>query len=222
MAAPMLEYWRELGSAWSIDLDVEEGDCAVHRPESMSRRASDPPADWGDPWMAGPERLARKRGRCEELFDHLRLAEAKLSEAMSMVPSAELAEAKRAVGGEASEYAISGSVLELDCARLSSYHELAAGDSRAAADIANLALSASSAVRKALARLPDRRARREMGLIIEIFYDLRLRAIRRANARSGLRRLADLWYTTARSLIAALPVMRAYEAKGIASPTRSH
>jgi len=225
-AAPMLEYWRELGSAWSIDLDLLAGDCAVHRPESMSRCASDPPADWGDPWMAGPERLARKRGRCEELFDHLRLAEAKLSEAISMIPGAfaeeTQAEAKGAVGGEASEYAISGSVLELDCARLSSYHELAAGESRAAADIANLALSASGAVRKALSRLPDPRARREMSLIIEIFYDLKLRAIRRANARSGLRRLVDLWYTTARSLLAALPVMRAYEAKGIASPTRRH
>jgi hypothetical protein len=231
-AAPMLEYWRELDSAWVIDLDIEEGETAVHMPESLSRCASDPPADWGDPWKAGPERLALRRSLCEELFDHLRLAEAKLAEAASELSAAglsgkrelpaetTLSGAKEAVAGEALEYAISGSVLELDCARLSAYHELASGDGRAAADIANLALSASSAVRKAVTRLADPRARREMRLLIEIFYDLGLRKIRRANARSGLRRLLDLWYTTARAFLAALPVRRAYEAKGIAGSRR--
>ena len=218
-AAPMLEYWRELESAWAIDLDIGEGDCAVHMPDSASRYASDPPVDWGDPWIAGAERLAYRRGRCEELFDHLRRAESMLSEARE--PISEGA-AGRAVAREAAEYAISGSLLELDCARLAVYHELAAGDPRAAADIANLALSASSAVRKAFSRLPDRRARREMGLLILVFYDLRLRAIRRANARSGLRRLSDLWYTQALTLLASRPLSRAYEARGIASSTRRH
>jgi hypothetical protein len=215
----MLEYWRELESAWAIDLDIGEGDCAVHMPDSASRYASDPPVDWGDPWIAGAERLAYRRGRCEELFDHLRRAESMLFEARE--PISEGA-AGRAVAREAAEYAISGSLLELDCARLAVYHELAAGDPRAAADIANLALSASSAVRKAFSRLPDRRARREMGLLILVFYDLRLRAIRRANARSGLRRLSDLWYTQALTLLASRPLSRAYEARGIASSTRRH
>ncbi len=218
----MLEYWRALESAWAVDLDLEAGDSAVLMPEAAARYASEPPADWGDPWKASVERLAFKRERCEELFDYLRVAEAKLSAAKDVFSEGELSGEKLAVIREASEYAISGSVLELDCARLSVYHELAAGDARAAADIANLALSASSALRKSLTHLPDRRARREMGLLIGLFYDLRLRAIRRANARSGLRRLLDLWYTTARTALAAARVMRSYEAKGIASPPPRH
>jgi hypothetical protein len=217
-AAPMLEYWRELESAWALDLDLEEGETEVHIPDRLARCAMDPPSDWGDPWKAGSERLAQKRDRCEDLFDHLRRAEACLAEAsLAMGQAAEA----RALRGEALEYSISGSVLELDCARLSAYHELAAGDPRAAADIANLALSASSAVRKALSALSDRRARREVRFLIRFFYDLRLRAIRRANARSGLRRLADLWYTTAQTALAALSLMRAYDGKGIATaPSR--
>jgi hypothetical protein len=222
-AAPMRDYWSELESAWAIDLDLEEGETGIRMPESFSRYAIDPPADWGDPWKASADRLARKRDRCEELFDHLRLAEAKLSEATAA--AAKLSEATasaqgreaRAILGEASEYAISGAILELDCARLSAYHELAGGDARAAADIANLALSASSAVRKALSAVPDRRARRETRLLISVYYDLRLRAIRRANARSGLRRLLDLWFTSARTALAAFPVLRAYKPKAIAS-----
>lgn len=206
---PMLEYWLELEAAWAVDLDLVPGDTAVYMPDSASRYASDPPADWGDPWKAGADRLEARRGRCEELFDHLRLAEQSLAEAEAMPtgPSE-----RRAILGEISEYAISGAVLELNCARLAAYHELAAGDARAAADVANLALSASGAVRKALNSLPDRRARREMGLLIGVYYELRLRAIRRANARSGLRRLADLWLTTIRAALAAFRVARSYEA----------
>jgi hypothetical protein len=223
---PMVEYWRELEAAWALDLDLEEGETAVHMPEALSRYAMDPPADWGDPWTATLERLAFKRGRCEELFDHLRRAEAKLAEAEIAVSGPDSPEpnsdgptqaAIRALGGEASEYAISGAILELNCARLAAYHELAAGEPRAAADIANLALSASAAVRKALSRLPDRRARREIRFLVELFYDLRLRAIRRANARSSLRRLIDLWYTSARTVLAARSIRHAYAAKGIAS-----
>jgi hypothetical protein len=197
----MRGYWRELEAAWAIDLDLEKGDSAIYMPSSTASYASDPPADWGDPWKAGLERLAEKRGRCEELFEHLRAAEAILASV-----SSEDSAARR----EASEYAICDAVLELDCARLAVYHELAGGDARAAADIANLALSATGAARKAYARLPDARERREMGLVIGVYYELRFRLIRRANARSGLRRLLDLWFTTARAAISALRVRGAY------------
>jgi hypothetical protein len=194
-SVPMLDYWRELEAAWAVDLDLNEGEAEVHAPESLSPAAS-PPADWGDPWKAGAGRLAEKRARCEELFDHLRRAESSLAEGRAA------ADVGKATGDsvldEADEYAISGSILELNCARLSAYHELAEGDARAAADIANLALSAEAAVRKAFARLPDPRARREMRLTIDLFYDQRLREMRRANARSALRRLLDLWHTKAR------------------------
>jgi hypothetical protein len=228
-AVPMLEYWRELEAAWAVDLDIEEGETAAYMPESLAHSAVDPPADWGDPWKAGVDRLAAKRGRCEELFDHLRRAEEKLAEAKGFGEMMEESKTARAVRGEAAEYAISGSVLELNCARLSAYHELAAGDPRAAADIANLALSASSAVRRSFARLPDPRSRREMNLMIDVYYDLRLRMIRRANARSGLRRLVDLWLATARASLAALTVSRAYEpsapiakGRGLARPMPKH
>ena len=215
-AEPMLGYWSELEAAWAIDLDLEEGETGVHMPDGISRFAADPPADWGDPWMAGLDRLASKRGRCEELFDHLRAAESKLAEAVGLATGSASNDG-RAVLGEASEYVISGAVLELNCARLAAYHELSAGDPRAAADVANLALSASSAVRIALSRLGDRRARREVGFLVALFYDLRLRAIRRANARSSLRRLIDLWFTNARMAIAARTLRAAYEVRGIAS-----
>ncbi len=215
-AEPMLGYWSELEAAWAVDLDLEEGETGVHMPDGFSRFASDPPADWGDPWMAGLDRLALKRGRCEELFDHLRAAESKLAEAVWLA-TVSASNDGRAVLGEASEYVISGAVLELNCARLAAYHELSAGDPRAAADVANLALSASSAVRIALSRLGDRRARREVGFLVALFYDLRLRAIRRANARSSLRRLIDLWFTNARIALAAKTLRAAYEVRGIAS-----
>jgi hypothetical protein len=197
----MRGYWRELEAAWAINLDLEAGDSAIYMPSSAASYASDPPADWGDPWKASLERLAEKRGRCEELFEHLRVAEAILASA-----SSEDSAARR----ETSEYAISDAVLELDCARLAVYHELAGGDARAAADIANLALSAAGAARKAYARLPDARERREMGFVIGVYYELRLRGIRRANARSGFRRLLDLWFTTARAALSALRVRGAY------------
>jgi hypothetical protein len=145
-AAPaMIEYWDELEAAWAIDLDIEEGETGLHMPESRSSWAQDPPADWGDPWKAGLERLSFKRGRCEELFDHLRRAESSLAEARE-AGDADSREGS-SVLGEASEYAISGALLELDCARLSAYHELAGGDQAAAADIANIALSASQALK---------------------------------------------------------------------------
>jgi len=205
----MQSYWRELEAAWTIDLDLEEGDSAIHMPSSAASFASDPPADWGDPWKASLERLAAKRGRCEALFEHLRAAEAILASA-----SSDDSAARR----EASEYAISDAILELDCARLAVYHELAGGDARAAADIANLALSAAGAARKAYARLPDARERREMGLVIGVCYELKLRGVRRANARSGLRRLLDLWFTTARFGLSAMALRGAYAPKNRLAP----
>ena len=219
-APDMLEYWKELEAAWALDLDLEEGETAIHMPDSPSRYAIDPPADWGDPWKAGVERLLAKRGRCEELFDHLRRAETLLPDALAASESGSREE--RAIKGEAAEYAISGAVLELNCARLAAYHELAGGDPRAAADIANIALSASKALRKALSGLGDPRARREIGLLVLLFYDLRLRAIRRANARSALRRLVDLWFTTARTALLALRVARVYEGQGLAPSADKH
>jgi hypothetical protein len=212
----MLEYWRELEAAWAMDLELEEGETELRAPEEATRYAIDPPADWGDPWAAGLERLSVKRERCEALFEHLRGAERSLAEAGRSAPSG----GAEAVKGEAAEYAISGAVLELNCARLAVYHELAGGDPRAAADIANLALSASGAVRKALRSLADSRARREIGLLVTVFYDLRLKALRRANARSGIRRLLELWLTSARLAWTARRVAGAYSGRGIAPAAR--
>ena len=209
-AAPMLEYWRELEAAWAVDSELCEGETEIHTPGSLARSAVDPPADWGDPWKAGAARLAAKRGRCEELFDHLRRAEARLAEGRAAAAGPEEASGNSIVR-ETDEYAISGSVLELNCARLSAYHELAEGDARAAADIANLALSALAAARKALALLPDPRARRETRLALDLFYEQRLRLIRRANARSALRRLLDLWCAKARIASEIKTASRAYE-----------
>jgi hypothetical protein len=218
LAPRMIEYWAELEAAWAIDLDIQEGDTEVHFPASFSRSALDPPADWGDPWKAGLERLGVKRGRCDELFDHLRRAEALLADVAASLaevsgegqpPSREALAAR----GEAAEYAIAGALLELDCARLSAYHELAGGDPASAADIANIALSASRALRNTLAALPDRRSRHEIAFLITLFFDLRLRFIRRANARSALRRLLDLWFVGARTALAAARVARSYEAE---------
>jgi len=49
LAAPMLEYWRELESAWALDLDLEEGETEVHIPDRLARCAMDPPSDWAIP-----------------------------------------------------------------------------------------------------------------------------------------------------------------------------
>jgi hypothetical protein len=211
----MREYWRELEAAWGLDLDIEEGDCALGVPDSPGEAASSPPADWGDPWQAGAERLAARRGRCEDLFDHLRRAEACLAEAKES--ARESGAAAGAVLGEADEYSIADALVELDCARLSAYHELAAGDERAAADIANLALSASAALRGALARIADPRERREARLVACLFYELRLRKIRRLNARSAARRLVDLWYTKAKIAASEKRASRAYDPRGKAA-----
>jgi hypothetical protein len=53
-----------------------------------------------------------------------------------------------------------------------------------------------------------------MRLLLALFYEQRLRLIRRANARSGMRRLADLWYTSLRAGLSARNVARAFEPNG--------
>lgn len=214
---PMQDYWRELEAAWAIDLDLEDGDTAIYMPASTASYASDPPADWGDPWKASALRLGYRRGRCETLFDHLRAAETSLSSARELAAARRIAEPRggdSAVEREAAEYAISDAIVELDCARLAVYHEFASGDHAAAADIANLALSAAGAARKACARLPDPRGRRESAFLVRLFYELKLRSIRRANARSAVRRLFDLWSTSARLAIPASRLAGAYSPKG--------
>jgi hypothetical protein len=204
--ARMLEYWRELEEAWGLGLDVDAGETGLRDSGPGAGAALAPPADWGDPWRAGLPRLAERRGRCEELFDRLRAAERELEEAGSAARGDGAAEL--AVRAEADEYAVSGSVLELECARLAVYHELAAGDSAAAADVSNLALSASGAVKAALGRVGDRRARAEGRLLIRAFYDLGLRSIRRANARSSLRRKVDAFAQAVLVALAAARVRR--------------
>jgi hypothetical protein len=218
ISAPMLRYWRDLEAAWAMDLELEEGETGLRESFGTARDLIEPPVDWGDPWRASSERLIAKLDRCEDLFDRLRSAESALAEAKELARSRESADPRvcAAVLAEAAEYAISGSLLELNCARLSVRSELSGGDPRAAADLANLALSASGAARKALRTVPSRRARREIGFLISVYYDLALRAARRANARSGARRLLDLWLTGARLAWTAWRVSRAYAPRGLA------
>jgi hypothetical protein len=179
-AAPMLAYWRALEAAWRIDLELEPGDSAVSTPRTRRAIPREPPADWGDPWTASAERLGLRRGRCEELFDRLREAEAALAEARSAAAEARPEEPRevRAVEGEALEYAIAGSLLEANCARLAVYHERACGQVRAAADLALVARAALGGLYRALKALPDRRSRREMRLLILYYYEIRLRFLR--------------------------------------------
>ena len=60
-----------------------------------------------------------------------------------------------------------------------------------------------------------------MSLLIDLRCDRRLRAIRRANARSGLRRLLDLWYEKARIGLAAKASERAYEPRASRARNRA-
>ena len=196
-AAPaMLRYWKAFEAAWAIDLDLEPGDCELFIPSPMTRAATEPPADWGDPWMASLERLTEKRSACEPLFSLLREAEAALDEARGL---AEAEDAPRtpsdgwlgAVEAEAREYAIAEGILELDCARLSAYHEAAAGQDRAAADIALIARAVLAGVKKAQKAVPDPRARREGDFLLTLFYDLRLSKIMRKARRQPGRFLGE-------------------------------
>lgn len=209
---PMLGYWRELEKAWTIALDIEEGDTEQRDSGEGIDALRHPPSDWGDPRVSDARRLAARRERCEELFDHLRRAESFLEAARDAARSAEPSCVSRAaVLAESDDYAVSGTRLELECARLSVYHELAAGDAAAAADIANLALSVSAALKSALGRCADRRARRESRFLVRALVDLELRSIRRMNARSGVRRTLELWLGAASLALSASRVRRAFE-----------
>lgn len=193
-ASAMLDYQRELECAWSVGLDLEEGETGIRDSGSGLDLARRPPADWGDPWKSEASRLEAKRARCEELFDHLRNAEKALAAARDALGDESGAYA--AVCAEQNEYAVSGTLLELMCARLSACHELAAGDERAAADIANLALSISGALKAAFRRCCDKQTRAESVFLVRALFDLGLRSLRRAAARSGLRKLLEVWIQT--------------------------
>ena len=208
-AEDMAEYWAALESAWSIALDTDSGDGGIRLVSRLVGAIDDPPSDWGDPWNATVDRLADLRGRCEELFDFLRTAESALDKAEATID--ERSEEGRAVLRERSEYRIASRLLELDCARLSVYHELAAGETRAAADLALLAQAALGAFYASLSAISDPRSRRELRLIAFLFYGLRLRAIRRASARNPLRRLLDRGLSAALVVFRLLPLRGAWE-----------
>ncbi|MBL8967402.1 MAG: DUF4838 domain-containing protein [Spirochaetaceae bacterium] len=194
-AAPaMAAYWRALAEAWSLNLDLVPGETENRIPAPLGQGVAKPPADWGDPWLADRDRLAERRGRAEELFDRLREAEAALDKAAELLESAakddagaadpgRLARCAAALADEDAEYGIAAAVLELDCARIAAYHELASGELAAAADIALLARSALSGLYRAARIVPDRRSRRNLRFLGFFYYDLRLRAIRREAAR---------------------------------------
>jgi len=189
-AGPMARYWAALEAAWALDLDLEPGETEWTMPAGRGLDLDEPPADWGDPRLASPERLDARCANSEILFDLLRDAEAALAEAQAVAAeeggrSAPWAAALR---GEAREYAAAGNLLELDCARLSAYREFAEGQYKAAADIACLALGPWAALSKALGSAPDRRERRETRFLIYISYVPRLQVIRRRAMRFALSR----------------------------------
>jgi hypothetical protein len=191
-AAPMRRYWAALEAAWAIDLDLEPGETAINIPAPITTAGKNPPADWGDPWLASAERLGTRRARCEEAFTLLREAEAAMAEARaSFAPAGDRSRAEsragKAVEDEALEYAISSGIIELDSARLSAYHEAAQGEAGAAADIAVIALSILDGLYRSFRAIPDARARRNAAFILYLNYGLRLRAIARA-PRNALRR----------------------------------
>ena len=209
-AAPMAAYWAALEAAWAVELELEPGDTAVDPPPTRGLDLDEPPCDWGDPWPAGLERLAARRGRCEELFDRLRAAEAALDQALEAADGEEAAPWARAVRAEAGEYGLAGSLLELDCARVAAYHERAAGQAKAAADIALLARSPYAAALRALRGLPEARSRREMGLFLYASYGLRLRAIGR-EAAGPLARILGRLAALAELALRAAGAYRAWE-----------
>lgn len=204
-AAPLSRYWEALDSAWAIDLDLEPGDTRTDPPAGAGLDPDDPPTDWGDPWPSTPERLAGRVERCDELFDRLREAEDALTEALELAGDGEAAWAG-AVRAESLEYAIAGNLLELDCARLAAYSERAAGQAKAASDIALLARSPYAALSKALSALPDRRSRREIRLLLHAAYGIRLGAIRREARRDPLAKALGRAAALAELGLRALPL----------------
>ncbi|HUW41009.1 MAG TPA: hypothetical protein VMV90_08345 [Rectinemataceae bacterium] len=206
-ARAMNRYWEALEEAWTIGLDAEPGDAELQSPRRRAEAADMPPADWGDPWKASAERLAALRGNCEALFDCLRHCESALADAEKVIDQADRAE-MLAFRGEQGEYRITAAHLELDCARLAVYHELASGEIRDAADLSLLAQAALDAYCASLASLPDKRSRRELRYLAFLFYGLRLRLIRRSASRNPLRRVLD------KALCLALLAFRARPLRG--------
>ncbi len=189
-AEPMSRYWAALEAAWGLDLDLEPGEAEWTMPAGRGLDLDEPPTDWGDPRLASPERLDARCANSEILFDLLRDAEGALAEA-SAIAAEEGGQSTpwaTALRGESREYAAAGNLLELDCARLSVYREFAAGQWKAAADIAFLALGPWAALSKALGSAPDRRERREARFLIYVAYVLRLQVIRRRAMRFVLSR----------------------------------
>ena len=208
-AAAMASYWKALESAWSLVLDIEASDCELHMPAGHGAIVDDPPADWGDPWKASAERLDILRERCESLFDRLREAEAALARGEEAAGTD--TPASGALSRERGEYGIVSTLLELNCARLAVYHELASGDGPAAADLGLLGLATLSAFSSALSAVRDRRSRRELRFSAFVNYGLRFHAIRRANTRNPLRRLFDRSWCLARLAFGAVALRNAWK-----------
>jgi len=188
-SGPMARYWAALEAAWAIELALAPADESASAGANGGIDPDDPPTDWGDPVRAGPERLAERLGRCEELFDRLREAEAALDEALSLAAAAGDEAWARAVCAESREYAIAGNRLELACARLAAYRERASGQAKAAADLALLARAPYAALSRALASVPDGLSRREARFFLRLSFGLRLDAIRREARRNPLTKL---------------------------------
>jgi hypothetical protein len=206
-AEPMRGYWDALEDAWTIALDIEPNDGEIRSAARLAQVVDAPPADWGDPWKASADRLAAKRDDCERLFDCLRRAESALADAEGIFDLKDSPEAL-AFAGEKNEYRIASAVLELDCARLAVYHELASGEAQGAADLSLLAQAALGAYYASLAALPDKRSRRELRFLGFLFYGLKLHLIRRSAARNPLRRPLD------RTLCLALLAFRGLRLRG--------
>lgn len=206
----MRRYWNALESAWTISLDIEPGDGEILAVGHPMAAVDAPPADWGDPWKASADRLAARRENCERLFDCLRQAESALADAGAAFERKDSAE-ESAFLGEKDEYRIASAILELDCARLAVYHELASGDARTAADLSLLAQAALGAYYASLSALPDRRSRRELRFLGFLFYGLRLRLVRRSASRNPLRRLLDRLLCLVLLALRALPLRGAWE-----------
>jgi hypothetical protein len=224
-AAAMGRYGEALEEAWMIDLELEPGDTEIIMPRPGLAMAGEPPVDWGDPWVADLERLAEKRARCDALFDRLRSAEAALAdaaaEARRLAPEDGGLESLAAVEAEAREYAISSAILELDCARLSAYHEAARGQAKLAADLALMGLGIMYSARKAMAASPDPRARKNGAFLLELYYGLRLRSLTRA-VRGPLVRGIGLATTKIGLASKALGLWRAWDRPRIRARQEIH
>jgi hypothetical protein len=210
----MASYWEALEAAWRIDLELEAGDTEIFMPEPMALAPLRKPADWGDPWTASPERLDAKRARSEELFGHLREAEAALdkakTEAAALPRPSEAPDYGAVLRSEAASYALASSLLELDSARVSAYDEAARGSGEAAADIALIARSILGGLYRAGRAQGDRRARRNLRFLMFLNYDLKLRGMARYKAgpiRRGLGVAGDFLELALR----ALGMMRLWE-----------